>query len=387
MKRLTREQIAFRAVLSAVCIVFSLSAYFSFGFFFDVFAEATPLLVPIVVCPIVLFCVKKDIGRKFVIAFSCVALILSVAASAATGIIATSVPAYGQTPECGEVLTYSYSREFMKTNYDIDQKTVIKVWLPEGYDQSREYPVMYVLDGDNLFNCAAVKAAEYCAAGDGDVIVVGIGYGYWNASFARGGVVWQDEKHLRGRWRDFCFADDTELGYMGDPFGGPTKRGAEFVRFLSDTVVGDVCAKSSVNRTDSTVFGHSLGGGMAAYLLTCYDPSAGEENPFNKFVIVDNGYVDYYLSHLGRLEEAMSGNGGSAYGNLTVYRIWGASVNPEGNAEQYELYDMLNGFGWDNFDNYFWLPDGANHGDTQTLGIDNALKMILGLEFGSQTEI
>lgn len=386
-RKLTSEQIIFRAVLSAVCVVFVLSAYFAFGFFFDVFAEVSPLLVLAVVLPVVVFSAKKDIGKKFVIAFTCVTLVLSVAAAAATGIIATSIPAYGQTPECGETVTYSYSRGFMKENYDIDQKTVINVWLPDGYDSAKEYPVMYVLDGDNLFTYAAVKAAEHCAAGDGDVIVVGIGYGYWNASFARGGVVWQDEKHLKGRWRDFCFADDTELGYMGDPFGGPSKRGAEFVDFLCNTVVKDVCAKFGVDKSDSTVFGHSLGGGMAAYLLTCYDPALGEENPFNRFVIVDNGYVEYYLRHLSNLEQAMNANGNAPFGNLTVYRIWGGSVNPEDNDEQFALYSMLNEYGWENFFNYFWLPQGANHGDTQTIGIDNALKMILGLDFGCQTSM
>lgn len=384
-RRFTRVQIINRLLLTAACSIFALSAYFAFSFFFDVFAEATPILLLIPVCAGILFACRRDVGQKFTIVFTSIIMIVAVAAAVATGVVATSIPAYGIDPVCGSVETYTYSREFMRDNYDIDQKTEINVWLPEGYNENNEYPVMYVLDGDNLFNYAAVKASELCASGDGDVIVVGVGYGYWNATFARGGIVWQDEKHLKGRWRDFCFADDTEIGYMGDVFGGEYKRGAEFVDFLCNTVVRDVCERYSVDRADSTVFGHSLGGGMAAYLLTCYDPVLGLGNPFTRFVIVDNGYCDYYLKHVDRLEEAMAAGGGKAYESLAVYRIWGGTVDVGKNEQQFGLYEMLNEYGWDNFENYFWIPQGANHADTQVLGIDNALYMILGKDFGHMT--
>lgn len=371
----------------AVCLL-AVAIYFAFGFFFDVFAEASPiLLAPLVIVPI-FWRLTKNIGKKAVIVSVAVMTALTVAASTGVGVVATSKPAFGGKPVCGKIETYSYSRKFMKENYDINQKTKIDVWIPDGYSTENRYPVMYVLDGDTLFNYAAIKAAENSRSGKGDVIVVGIGYGYWNSAFARGGVVYQDTDNLRGRWRDFCFADDTQQGYMpGTVFGGESKRGKEYTDFIVNTVVKDVREKYCVDNDNSTIFGHSLGGGLAAYFLTQYDPIRGDDNPFNNFVIVDNGYLDYYNAHYPDLQKKMALNGNAAFGQMSVYRIWGGSVNPPDNIKQYELYTRIDNENWANVKNYFWIPNGANHSDTQTVGIDNALNMILGLDFGQQYTI
>lgn len=78
----------------------------------------------------------------------------------------------------------------------------------------------------------------------------------------------------------------------------------------------------------------------------------------------------------------MATNGNKTYSTVRTYRIWGGTVNPEGDNEQRELYNTLQSFAYEGMQNYFWIPSGANHGDTQTLGIDNALDMILHLDFG-----
>ena len=112
----------------------------------------------------------------------------------------------------------------------------------------------------------------------------------------------------------------------------------------------DVRAEYSVDNTASTIFGHSLGGGLAAYFMTQYDPAKGENNPFGNFVIVDNGYLDYYNRHYDDFATAMRNNGGAAYSTLNILRIWGGTVNPEG----------------------------ANHGDPQAIGLDAAVALTLG---------
>lgn len=381
------QTIILKIIVSIAIVFFSIAAYVSFGFFFDVFVEVIPLLfIPVVLLPLLwLFC--KNVNKTASIVTSAIMIVLVVAAAAGVGVVATGKPAFGIKPICGSVETYKYSCDFMSENYDINQQTVVKVWTPENYSTSKKYPVLYVLDGDNLFDYAAVKAAEHCKNNDGDMIVVGIGYGYWNASFARGGIVYQDTEHLRGRWRDFCFADDTQQGYMpGTIFGGESKRGKEYTDFIVKTVVNDIRAKYSVDNDNSTIFGHSLGGGLAAYFLTQYDPALEEDNPFTNFVIVDNGYLDYYNNHYSDLKDKMSANGNSAHKNITIYRIWGGAVNPQSDFEQYDLYMTIKGENWQKVNNYFWIPEGANHSDTETIGITNAQNMILRLDFGKHNE-
>lgn len=383
-----KKQIILKSATVLTVIAATVAVYMGFGFFFDVFLEIIPLFAVPVIVGAVIIATKKPLNKKSVIATCSVLLVITTALCAAVGVLATSKPAYGEKPLCGSVEKYTYSRSFMKDNYDIDQKTVIKVWLPEGYSADKKYPVMYVLDGDMFFDYAALEASRHCADGDGDVIIVGIGYGYWNSTFARGGIVWQDTEHVRGRWRDFCFADDTQAGYMpGTTFGGSSKRGKEFSDFIVNTVVKDIRAKYSTDHLNSTIYGHSLGGGMAAYFLTQYDPARGENNPFTNFVIVDNGYLDYYNKHYPAFSQAMRNNGNSAYSPINVYRIWGGTVNPPDNAEQFELFSRINDENWSNVNNYFWLPENADHGATETIGITNALRLILGMDFGHQTTI
>lgn len=387
MKNQTTEKqlVALKSSISIAIAAVSLAAYFAFGFFFDVFKEAVPILfLPLIIIPII-WRFGKSLSKIGVIIMTVILIILSVAASSAVGVIATAKPAYGKEPVSGSTSTYYYSKEFMKDNYNINQRTKVYVWVPDNYSTDNDYPVMYVLDGDMLFNYAALEASKSSKDGNGDMIVIGIGYGYWNSSFARGGIVYQDEKHLCGRWRDFCFADDTQAGYMPNTvFGGDSKRGKEYTDFIVNTVVKDVRAKYSVDNLNSTVFGHSLGGGLSAYFLTQYNPQRGEDNPFTNFVIVDNGYLDYYNAHYADLRARMAKNGNSAYSEINVYRIWGGEVNPSANAEQLELFTRINDENWAKVNNLFWIPDGANHSDTETIGIDNAIKLALKLPFEHQ---
>lgn len=373
-----KKKFATKFAVSFAVVAVSVAAYLAFGFFFDVFAEATPLLlIPVIIIPVIA-CDKVRVTVRAAVAASTVLVVLSVAAFCAVGVLAQ--PVKGEEICCGTTEKFTYSRQFMRDNYDIDQRVVIEVWLPEGYDAQKSYPVIYVLDGDSLFEATAGSASQACAHSDGDAIVVGIGYGYLNPSFARGGIVWQDTEHLRGRWRDFCFADDTQAGYMpGTTFGGDTKRGAEYTSFITDTLVPDIRAKYSVDPLSSTIFGHSLGGGLAAYFMTQYDPALGENNAFTDFVIVDNGYLDYYNRKLADFETAMNAAGGATYSPVTVYRIWGGAVNPEGDAEQADVARKLSEYGYDGLTSIYWQPDGANHGDTQTIGIDCAVKVTLDL--------
>ena len=88
-------------------------------------------------------------------------------------------------------------------------------------------------------------------------------------------------------------------------------------------------------------------------MLTQYNPSQGDDNPFTNFVIVDNGYVEYYHRQLPNLERAMQDAVGVAHTTINVYRIWGGAVNPVDDPEQQALHDELVSKGWTNVNPYF----------------------------------
>ncbi|MGN1096571.1 MAG: alpha/beta hydrolase-fold protein [Christensenellales bacterium] len=388
MKNLSSQtDLILKIVISVAIVLITVAAYISFGFFFDVFAEAIPiLLLPLITVPFIFL--SKKLSRIGAIVSAAILIVFSIAASISVGVVATSMPAYGISPKTGKVETYTYSKDFMAKNYNIKQKTEINVYLPKNYTASKSYPVLYVLDGDMLFNYAAVKASEYSEASNGDVIVVGVGYGYWNPYFARGGIVYQDVKNVRGRWRDFCFADDTQEGYIkGTTFGGESKRGKEFTDFLVNTVVKDVKSRYSIDNSNSTILGHSLGGGIVSYLFTQYNPALKENCPFTNFVSVDNGYLDYYNKHYADLKAAMAANGNAAFSEINVYRIWGGDVNPPSNSIQFDTYERIKNEHWTNVNSYLWIPNGADHADTETIGIDEAFKLLLGMPFEHQTTL
>ncbi len=386
MKQINNQTIL-KIVLSLAIVLITLGMYMGFGFFFDVFAECSALfLLPIITLPLI-WLKRVNVNKIAVSVSSALLIVLSIGAFIGVGMVSTSRLAYGEKPLNGTVETMKYSRSFMSDNYDIKQKVEVKVWLPDDYSSDREYPVMYVLDGDMLFDYTALKASEASEQGD-DMIVVGIGYGYLNSTFARGGIIWQDTDHLRGRWRDFTFADDQEPGYIpGTIFGGDSKRGAEYTSFITDTLVKDIRAEYSIDKDNSTIFGHSLGGGLTAYFMTQYDPALGSENPFTNFVIDDNGYLQWYEKCMPTLASKMSANANTAHSTLNIYRIWGGDVNPAGDQEQFDTYNYITQQNWTNVNNYFWLPAGADHSDTQPLGIDNAIALTLGKPFEHQTSL
>lgn len=92
--------------------------------------------------------------------------------------------------------------------------------------------------------------------------------------------------------------------------------------------------------------------------------------------------MDYYNRHFADLEEAMTANEGKTHCEVNVYRIWGGAVNPPANEEQFGLYEQIAEKNREGINSYFYLPEGANHSDTQTIGLDNGLNLILGKKIG-----
>lgn len=83
----------------------------------------------------------------------------------------------------------------------------------------------------------------------------------------------------------------------------------------------------------------------------------------------------------------MTANGNAAFSEINVYRIWGGDVNPSSNSIQFDMYEQIKNEHWTNVNSYLWIPNGADHADTETIGIDEAFKLLLGMPFGCQTAL
>lgn len=88
-------------------------------------------------------------------------------------ILFISISTFGQS-ETNDTLKYEYKVEKLKSDFFKDERTV-KIYLPSNYDKNKKYPVIYALDGYELFEITT-NYEKYLAKYDviPNCIVVGI---------------------------------------------------------------------------------------------------------------------------------------------------------------------------------------------------------------------
>ncbi len=133
----------------------------------------------------------------------------------------------------------------------LDNERSLRVWLPPGYgdEPDRRYPVVYVMDGQNVFDEATSAFGREWRADETATRLIGEG--------AIEPVIVVGVDNTPGRMAEFT--------PVADPKSGRGGKGPAFVGFLADQV------KPFVDRTyrtrpepaDSTVVGSSLGGLIA----------------------------------------------------------------------------------------------------------------------------
>lgn len=156
--------------------------------------------------------------------------------------------------EINDYFLYNTKAEFVYSEVVADSFLILAS-VPDDYNTSgKEYPVLYVLDGDIAFGMAA-SIARYLQIGDKipELIVVGIGYGVFGKAAA--------EKRLR----DYGPEED-----------GDAER---FLDFINSELIPDINSKYRTVPDDNTISGYSLGGLFALYTLF--------EKPesFNRYII------------------------------------------------------------------------------------------------------
>ena len=137
----------------------------------------------------------------------------------------------------------------------LDRTRTIRLYLPPGYDASKNrYPVLYMHDGQNLFDAATAYAGEWgvdetlneLAKSKGlELIVVGIDNG--GALRIHELNAWDNEKFGKGE-------------------------GEQYTRFIVDVVKPYIDAhyRTKADRANTAIMGSSMGGLISHYAIAAY---------------------------------------------------------------------------------------------------------------------
>ncbi|GAB5476157.1 MAG: hypothetical protein Mars2KO_42560 [Maribacter sp.] len=263
----------------------------------------------------------------------------------------------------GSVETFTYDKKDIPKEFGIDEDLVLKIYKPNNFDPNRKYPIIYLLDGDSLFEGAAGYLSEELKNNpDAAAILIGLGYGYYNSYLADFG---------KGRWRDYTFKEDEEFE---DVANGP-----KFYDFLSEKLVPEMNKKFNGDFTNSTLIGHSCGGDFTFYAFLQYDPIKKEKNPFTNFIVGDGGdeahFKDIWMPHFA---ETMNKKEGRAYAPLHFYRVYGYLVDPTNLHKVEELHLWLENKNFENISSHRYYPLKDDHAATMKTTIVNGIKIALG---------
>jgi enterochelin esterase-like enzyme len=142
----------------------------------------------------------------------------------------------------------------------------VTVWLPPGYDASDDrYPVLYMHDGQNLFEAATANFGEWGVDEHLERLIAGgqvlapIVVGVWNTDL---------------RLREYIPADllaalpDDMRGEVQSIYGGPALSDG-YVRFLAEELkpLIDARFRTLTSATDTTISGSSMGGLISLYAV------------------------------------------------------------------------------------------------------------------------
>ncbi|WP_165836473.1 alpha/beta hydrolase [Taibaiella soli] len=191
----------------------------------------------------------------------------------------------------------------------VNDSFYISVALPEDYDPSKKYPVVYLLDANVYYNIIAATTKEYGTIGMLDpMIVVGIGY--------------KDFPTLDSlRNRDYTYPaamPEQEMAASG---------GAEkFLSFLNGQLIPYIDKHYPTN-PQRTLAGHSLGGYFVMYAL--FQHLNGIDHSFTHYIAASPSleYNQQYL--LGRFDSLKTT---ATADSLTTYITYGGLEDKE-NAE------------------------------------------------------
>lgn len=150
-------------------------------------------------------------------------------------------------------------------------KYVVKIGSLKEVDLTKNYHVIYLLDGDDYYNeCMQVLSSENRE----DIIIVSIGY---------------DGSNERGT--DYSYPYDRD-------FDGDSGGAKNFIDFLNLELIPKIEEDYQISSLTKTIYGHSLGGYFALYVMMQNE----QVNPFDTTIVVSPNLM-WYNSFVFDLEE------------------------------------------------------------------------------------
>lgn len=205
--------------------------------------------------------------------------------------------------------SYTIQSEYTKTEYGIN------ILYPETYSETSSYRTVYILDADDYFKEIANVIEE---TNREDIILIGIGY---------------TGKSRRGM--DYSYPKDNDF---------PSESGGakEFINFINHELIPYVENELDISSSDKSLFGHSLGGYFALYLLFQQE----QENPFKNIIAASPNFM-WYNAYLFDIEQKYFDIQNKLNNNLyvTVGDLEGVSINLFNDAFKNKIIDRsYNGF-------------------------------------------
>ncbi len=176
-------------------------------------------------------------------------------------------------------LDATQTKDFLMFSNEKNKDYRMWVQLPEGYDTTKKYATIYVLDPDDAAeggNSNFTYVAKLCQKiskdmGKQNVIVVGIRHG--------------DYREI-----DYTPTKYTTTGFSGE--GGSEK----FVNFIKKELVPRIQKdfKADTSRLKRVIIGHSLGGLCGAYAFAKHNEAFGNYLLLSPSLIYDNEIILQY---------------------------------------------------------------------------------------------
>lgn len=224
----------------------------------------------------------------------------------------------------------------------------IHTYLPQGYSEAKDYPVVFLLDANWYFDSFTKELSDLIQGNDVEpVILIGIGY--------------PDDIDTK-RLRDYTYPVDIDL----DEESGQAEK---FSQFLHTELLPKIEADYGTDTERYTLMGHSLGGFNVLYnLLTT------PNHKFSSYVAV-SASIWWEEGYLFGMEQSLSDDLSTL--DAKVFIGAGEDETPSIPVLNLEMIDRLKSRNYSGFQLHSKLYQGASHSQVPMVGFSDGLKFVL----------
>lgn len=242
----------------------------------------------------------------------------------------------------GQRLSFDIYSNYTNHNYKIN------IFYPDGFDQSIEYHVYYLLDADYDYRWVANHIKEYHPD---NAILVGIEYK-------------KRSETEYNRVIDFTFPEDTTFVESSQ-----SGKADKYIQFLNMELIPEIENYFKIISAKNTLLGTSASGYFGLYITL----QNTYENPFNNIIAVSPS-LWWSNRYLFSLEEAFNRDGLELNGN--IYIAMGELEDPIMLSAFDDFTDIIKNRDYNTGNIKFEYLSGLNHDNSSSLGYPFGLQYI-----------